>query len=387
MMKDWEEEKENLVMRNQELQKELETIKTNAPVQCSAVQQGCQREIHTAGQVKVSLDDFQYVRKLGEGGFGTVVLAKGKSPGGPEELYAIKSLKKRKITSSNICDIMAEKQALILTTGHPFITTMYSCFQNKEHIFFVMEYMSGGDLKEQLNEVGIFSEKTTKFYAAEISVAVEFLHQRGILHRDLKLENVLVGSDGHCKIADFGLAKLGLFRHCKTQSQVGTPIYVAPEIMKNELYGQGADWWSVGIMIFEMITGYPPFLYDEEENWDDCREQEKLLQKIINDEVQYPQYMSPAAVSIVMQLLTKEPSERLDSFEALRQHPFFEEIDWKDLKGKRVVPPEVQKLANKETTADIESFGKLLQDDNEPFIMNQNLFEGFDFINYGKKQG
>ena len=207
---DCEEEKKILVIRNQELQKELEAIK--------------KREIDTADDGKVSLHDFQFIRKLGEGAFGTVVLTKGKLPGGSEQLYAIKALKKRSITSSTICEIMAEKEAFMLTSGHPFITTMYSCFQNTEHLFFVMEYMSGGNLKEQLDEVQFFSEKRTKFYTAEIVLAVQFLHQHGILHRDLKLENVLVGSDGHCKIADFGLSKLGLFRHCKTRTKCGKPF-------------------------------------------------------------------------------------------------------------------------------------------------------------------
>jgi serine/threonine protein kinase len=176
---------------------------------------------------------------LGEGAFGTVVLAKGKLPGGPEQLYALKALKKRSITSSSMCEIMAEKQALMLTSGHPFITTLYSGFQNKDHIFFVMEYMSGGDLKDHLDEVGVFSEKRATFYAAEISLAVQFLHQHGILHRDLKLENVLVGGDRHRKIADFGLSKLGLFHHCKTSTQCGTQFCMAPEMVKNLPYGQG----------------------------------------------------------------------------------------------------------------------------------------------------
>jgi len=113
----------------------------------SQPQQHRQCGTDTADDGKVSLHNFQFVRRLGEDAFGTVVLAKGKLPGGPEQLYDIKALKKRSITSSNICEIMAEKEALILTSGHPFITTLYSCFQNKDRIFFVMEYMSGGDLK------------------------------------------------------------------------------------------------------------------------------------------------------------------------------------------------------------------------------------------------
>ena len=129
--------------------------------------------------------------------------------------------------------------------------------------------MSGGNLKEQLDEVQFFSEKRAKLYTAEIVLAIQFLHQHGILHRDLKLENVLVGSDGHCKIADFGLSKLRLFRHCKTRTKCGMPFCIAPEIVKNLLYGQGVDRWAVGVMIFEMMRGHPPFYYDDGEDMDD----------------------------------------------------------------------------------------------------------------------
>ena len=190
------------------------------------------------------LHNFQLIRRWGEVAFGTVVLAKDELPGGPKQLYAIKALKKRSITSSSICQIVAKTEALVL------IKTLYSCFQNKDYILFVMEYVSGGD-------------------AAEITLAVQFLHQHWILHRNLKLENVLVGSDRRCKVDDFGLSKLGLFRHCKASTQCGTPFCMAPETAKNLPCGQGIDWWAFGVMVFEMITGHPPFYYDEGEDSDD----------------------------------------------------------------------------------------------------------------------
>ena len=299
-------------------------------------------------------------------------------------MYAIKALKKRSIDSSNICEIMAEKEAFMLTNGHPFITTMYCCFQNTEHLFFVMEYMSGGNLKEQLDKVEFFSEKRTKFYAAEIVLAVEFLHQHGILHRDLKLANVLVDSDGHCKIADFGLSKLGLFRDCKTRTNCGTPLYMAPEIMKNLPYGQGVDWWAVGIMIYEMMMGYPPFDYDKEEDMDSDSAEDKLEQKIINDEVEFPDDMSLAAVSIVLKLLMKNSRKRLGStgsVDAVRQQPFFKGINWQALQEKQVQPPEEEKAAKTR----MDGFSKLLRDDNTAYISNQPLFQGFSFTNYRVK--
>ena len=299
---------------------------------------------------EMSLHNFKLIRRLGEGAFGTVVLAKGKLPGGPEQLCAIKAFKKRIIISSNMRGIMAEKEALMLTRGHPFITTLYCCLQNKDNLFFVMEFISGGDLKEQLNEVQFFGEKRATFYAAEITVAVEFLHQRGILHQDLTLENVLVGSDGHCKIAEFGLSKLGLFRHCKARTRCGTPFYMAPELVKNLPYGQVVDWWAVGVMIFEMITGHLPFYCDKEDDTDVNYAQYSLYQKIVNNEVAFPEGMSLAAVSIVTQLLMKDPEQRLGSngsVGTVRQHPFSKGIDWNALEEKRVKPPEKEKVPNK----------------------------------------
>ena len=389
-----EEETQILTTRIQELQKEMEAMKNNAAVQnlqlvgSSSERQQDRQCVTATDDRKMSVNNFQFVRKLGEGAFGTVVLAKGKLPGGPEQLYAIKFIQKRRITSSRIRDIMAEKEALMLTSGHPFITTLYCCFQDKNHIFFVMEYMSGGDLLTQLEEVEVFSEERAKFYAAEIALAVQFLHQHGILHRDLKLENVLVDSDGHCRIADFGLSKLGLFRPRRARTHCGTPFCMAPEIVKNLPYGHGVDWWAFGIIIFEMITGNPPFDYDEEEDSDDDGARDGLDQKILNDEVNFPEDMSLAAVSIVTQLLMKEPEQRLGSngsFDLILQHPFFKRIDWKALQEKRVKPPEKEKFA-KTPEQDNLRLSKVLKVHSSPRI-NQNLFECFSFINYGVKRG
>ena len=161
---------------------------------------------------------------------------------------------------------MAEMEALMLTSGHPFIKTLYSLFQNKDHIYFVMEFMSGSDLYEQLDEVEFFREKRAKFHFAEITLAIQFLHQHGILHRDLKFENILVGSDRHSKIADFVLSRTGLFHNFKTSTECRMPYCMAPEIVKSLFYAQGVNWSAVGVMIFQMMTGHPPFYYGDEED-------------------------------------------------------------------------------------------------------------------------
>ncbi|GFG32399.1 hypothetical protein Cfor_05292, partial [Coptotermes formosanus] len=211
----------------------------------------------------------------------------------------------------------------------------------KDHLFFVMEYVGGGDLMGLLHEVeGGFTEKRTQFYAAEITLAVEFLHRHGILHRDLKLENVLVGSDGHCRVADLGLTKLGVFGRDKTSSCVGTPIYMAPEIMQDLPYGHAVDWWALGIMIYEMLVGHPPF---DDDAGDAADASQTLQYKIVNCEVDFPEGMSLASVSVVRNLLKKDPAKRLGtrgSADKIRQHRFFKGIDWQALLDKRVDPPE-----------------------------------------------
>ena len=250
-----------------------------------------------------------------------------------------------------------------------------------------MEFMSGGELKDQLDEVEFFSEKRTQFYTAEITLVVQFLHQHGILHRDLKLENVLVDNEGHCKIADFGLSKLGMLLYCKTDTQCGTLYSVAPEIVKNLLYDQGVDWWAVGVMIFQMITGHPPFDCDEEEDSDGDNALHNVGQKILNDEVDFPKHVSLPATSIVLRLLTKDPEQRLgsnSSDDTIQQHSFFRGIDWQALQEKRVKPPEVEKVPEN-TEVNTQSFDKVLKADKSPGIINQNLFRGFSFINYGAK--
>jgi serine/threonine protein kinase len=381
-MKYCEEEKNTFLICNQELRKEIKAVQNLQLLDGSSEPQGRQCVTDTADDGKISLQKFKFIRRLGEGAFGTVVLAKGKILGEPEKLYALKAVKKQGVNSGNISVIMAEKEALMLTTGHPFITTLYSCFQDKDRIFFVMEFMSGGDLKNQLDKVSTFSEKRTQFYAAEITLAVQFLHQHGILHRDLKLENVLLDSDGHCKITDFGLAKLGMFRYCKTKTQCGTPLSLAPEIVKNLRYDKGVDWWAVGVMIFQMLTGHPPFYCDEEENALNI-----LLRKIVNDEIDFLEHVSLPATSIVLQLLMKDPKQRLGSKgtdDKIRQHICFRGIDWQALQDKTVKPPELENVPEN-TEEDTHSFGKVLKVEKSPDIINRKLFRGFSFINYRAK--
>jgi serine/threonine protein kinase len=324
-----------------------------------------------------SLNAFDLIRILGQGGFGTVILAKRKVLGRPKQLYAIKVIKKSSFSSSmEVRQTIVEKDALMLASAHPFIVTLHSCFQNQANMFFVMDYVDGGDLREQLDQLGMFSERRTQFYAAEIILALQFLHKHGIVHRDLKLENVLVGSDGHCKVSDLGSAKLGLFDVCLNLEHCGTGYYRAPEIFQDLYFGQGVDWWALGIMIYEMLVGIHPYFSNDQEA--------ELNDWIIGGQVVYPKHMSPAAVSLVTKLLMKEPTERLGangSADTIRKHPFFRRLDWVALKEKRVEPPEKPVKIRRKRIAHKPIFDNLEKPCKIRKCIDPNQFTGFTFIN------
>ena len=371
------------------LREELQAVKSRVAANnmqlagnCSAPQchQCGKQQIQRGGigdVAEVSVNGYDLIRILGEGSYGTVVLAKRKVLGEREELYAIKAIRKNNFSMfSEMCQTIAEKEALILASPHPFIVNLHSCFQNEANLFLVMDYVSGGDLFKQLQELGTFSERRTQFYAAEIILALQFLHKHGIVHRDIKLENVLVGSDGHCKVSDLGLAKLGLFNGGTTNTLCGTPQYMAPEILLGSPYGKAVDWWALGIMIYEMLTGYLPFCSDN---------REQLNYNIVTGKVHYPRSMSPAAVSLVTKLLVKDPKKRLGagrSIDTIRKHPFFKGLDWVALQEKRVEPPEKPVNIPQETEGHNRKFSKLLKRSKKPKRINPHQFSGFSYINH-----
>lgn len=277
---------------------------------------------------KFTIDSFILHKMLGKGSFGKVFLAELKGSG---QFFAVKALKKDVVLMDDDVECtMVERRVLSLAWDHPFLTHLYCTFQTKENLFFVMEYLNGGDLMFHIQTCHRFDLPRSTFYAAEIICGLQFLHSKGIVYRDLKLDNILLDTDGHIKIADFGMCKENIIGEARTCTFCGTPDYIAPEILLGQKYGTSVDWWSFGVLLYEMLIGQSPFHgHDEEE----------LFQSIRTDDPCYPRWLTRDARDILVKLFVREPERRLGVKGNIRQHPFFRETDWSALEERQVEPP------------------------------------------------
>ncbi|KNA11217.1 hypothetical protein SOVF_137160 [Spinacia oleracea] len=294
---------------------------------------------------KVGLEDFEIMKVVGQGAFGKVyqVLKKGTS-----EIYAMKVMRKDKIMEKNHGEYMKAERDILTKIGHPFIVQLRYSFQTKYRLYLVLDFINGGHLFFQLEKHGLFREDLARIYAAEIVSAVSHLHANGIMHRDLKPENILLDAEGHVMLTDFGLAK-ELEENGRSNSLCGTVEYMAPEIVLAKGHDKAADWWSVGVLIFEMLTGQPPFFGGN---------RDKIQKKIIKDKIKLPAFLTSEAHSLLKGLLQKEPSRRLGSgataSEEIKLHKWFNPIVWKKLEARQVQPSFRPEVAGKLCTVNFD---------------------------------
>ncbi|XP_047527244.1 putative protein kinase C delta type homolog isoform X6 [Vanessa atalanta] len=278
---------------------------------------------------KYTIEDFQFIKVLGKGSFGKVMLAELRDT---EYYYAVKCLKKDVVLEDDDVECtLIERKVLALGTNHPYLCHLFATFQTDSHLFFVMEYLNGGDLMFHIQQSGRFPEARARFYAAEIVSGLKFLHKRGIVYRDLKLDNILLDFDGHVRIADFGMCKLQIYLDKTADTFCGTPDYMAPEIIKGLKYGQNVDWWSFGVLLYEMLIGQSPF--------SGCDEDE-LFWSICNEMPSYPRFLSSEALSILTRLLDKDARTRLGGAECMhgdiRDQDFFHPVQWDRLERREL---------------------------------------------------
>lgn len=271
--------------------------------------------------------DFDFIKIIGTGSFGKVFLARLIKT---NKYFAIKRMDKQVIKESRQLDnIYNEARILKETSNCPFIVKYLSFIETEADIFLTMEYVKGGELFYYMKKYCRFPENAVLFFAAEILLALKFLHEKEIIYRDLKPENILVSVEGHVKLADFGFST-------KTNENVyfmcGTPEYMAPEKLLGNGDTKETDYWSFGCLIYEMICGHPPF-YD--------KSTDEIYKRILNEKVYFPEDMPEVAKDLLIRLLAKEREKRLghNGIEEISNHPFFKSVNWKDAQNLKLDPP------------------------------------------------
>ncbi|KAK3794161.1 hypothetical protein RRG08_062405 [Elysia crispata] len=323
-------------------------------------------------------EEFNFLKVLGKGSFGKVMLAELKESG---KFFAIKALRKDVVLEDDDVECtMIEQRVLAIGCKHPFLTHLHSTFQNKSHLFFVMEYLNGGDLMFHIQLSGKFDFQRAQFYAAEITCGLQYLHRNGIIYRDLKLDNVMLDKDGHIKIADFGMCKEKIFGENKASTFCGTPDYIAPEIIKGHKYNASVDWWSFGVLVYEMLIGQSPFHGDDEDD---------LFHSILHDTPRYP-HSTPREASTMMSLLfERNPADRLGMPTCpagpINSQPFYRNIDWEKLEARQIPPPFKPKIKSASDSSNFDSDftaekAQLTPPDSALLkTMNQHVFKHFSF--------
>uniref|UniRef100_A0A8C4GSY6 non-specific serine/threonine protein kinase n=1 Tax=Dicentrarchus labrax TaxID=13489 RepID=A0A8C4GSY6_DICLA len=339
------------------------------------VKEGCE---------KADPSQFQLLKVLGQGSYGKVFLVRKIRGLDRGQLYAMKVLKKAtlkvrdRVRSKMERDILAE-------VNHPFIVKLHYAFQTEGKLYLILDFLRGGDLFTRLSKEVMFTEEDVKFYLAELALALDHLHSLGIIYRDLKPENILLDEEGHIKITDFGLSKEAIDHDKRAYSFCGTIEYMAPEVVNRRGHTQSADWWSFGVLMFEMLTGSLPF---------QGKDRKETMALILKAKLGMPQFLSPEVQSLLRALFKRNPANRLgagpDGVEEIKRHRFFASIDWNRLYRKEMRPPFKPTVGRPEDTFHFDpEFTSRTPTDSPgipPSANTHQLFRGFSFVATNQSQ-
>ena len=339
---------------------------------------------------KQTIRDYESLAIIGRGAFGEVHVCKEIKTG---KIVAIKKIKKEILIQKNQIIHIRNEQLIMSKVKSPWIIELKASFQEDDYLYLVMEYLPGGDLMALLIKKDILNENEAKFYISELILAIESIHKLDCIHRDIKPDNILIDSNGHIKLSDFGLAKvsekifenqkdesfnINKLSHKKNYSCVGTAYYVAPEVLNKKGYNQNIDWWSVGVIFFEMLVGYAPFC---------SKETTEVCYKILHWEkyLEIPKKVkiSKEAEDLIRKLINNS-NERLgkNGVDEIKKHPFFNDIDWDNIKNLK--PPFIPQLNSDYDTKYFEIFPE-----KEPFYppLNKNKKrKDIEYIGYTYKE-
>lgn len=336
---------------------------------------GVQYVENRAGKLKI--EDFELLKVVGKGSFGKVMQVRKKDT---NRIYAMKTIRKAHIISrSEVAHTLAERSVLA-QINNPFIVPLKFTFQSPEKLYFVLAFVNGGELFHHLQKEQRFDVNRARFYTAELLCALECLHGFNVIYRDLKPENILLDYQGHIALCDFGLCKLDMKDEDRTNTFCGTPEYLAPELLMGQGYNKTVDWWTLGVLLYEMLTGLPPF-YDENTN--------EMYRKILSEPLHFPgpEVVPPAAKDLLTKLLNRNPEERLGAGGSaeIKAHPFFHAIDWRKLLQRKYEPTFKPNVADALDTANFDSefTSETPQDSyvDGPMLSQtmQNQFAGFSY--------
>ncbi|XP_058884046.1 ribosomal protein S6 kinase alpha-3 isoform X5 [Acipenser ruthenus] len=330
------------------------------------------------GHEKGDPRQFELRKVLGQGSFGKVFLVRKVTGPDAGQLYAMKVLKKATLKVRDRVRTKMERDILV-EVNHPFIVKLHYAFQTEGKLYLILDFLRGGDLFTRLSKEVMFTEEDVKYYLAELALALDHLHSLGIIYRDLKPENILLDEEGHIKLTDFGLSKESIDHEKKAYSFCGTVEYMAPEVVNRRGHSQSADWWSFGVLMFEMLTGTLPF---------QGKDRKETMTMILKAKLGMPQFLSSEAQSLLRMLFKRNPANRLgagtDGVEEIKRHQFFSTIDWNKLFRRELHPPFKPATSRPDDTFyfDPEFTAKTPKDSPgiPPSANAHQLFRGFSFV-------